>query len=284
MRAKLSSLNSDGISFFLIASQLTTLVVATIATAALGILAAETSSTAWSADTEEEEEGEEVSNLDTYDLMLRTLDAMSLQPADLILAGFIGVAFYKLLSICDLLTTWVLRERSDGAQAGEDTTTSITLTSGDESKEEEEEEVVVVVPSACAKGVNVTGSEPPRCDPSALSSHLRSEDNRGDCPAEKRQSEGAQRPDIFPLIAELRDELDKVKGELLMEERVQGMQQRVKSLVQHDSDLSWWPEEEEGKGGGQRPFKWLRPSRGNLRTLKRRLQELNRKINILKAN
>ncbi len=97
-------------------------------------------------------------------------------------------------------------------------------------------------------------------------------------PPRKYQARLEDDLDLSPFIDSLGHELEMVRNELLLLERTKDMQERVKSLMKDDPDMSWWPEQDQ-----QRPFKWLKQSKSSLRALKKKLQELKWKIECLKS-
>ncbi len=70
-----------------------------------------------------------------------------------------------------------------------------------------------------------------------------------------------ERYDRELIASDAKDEKDNVKSELLLEEKIQASQQRVKRLIEHDTkQLSWWR-----KKDNEPPLKWFTQSTYNLR-------------------
>lgn len=70
-----------------------------------------------------------------------------------------------------------------------------------------------------------------------------------------------ERYDRELIASDAKDEKDNAKSELLLEEKIQASQQRVKRLIEHDTkQLSWWR-----KKDNEPPLKWFTQSTYNLR-------------------
>ncbi len=250
----------------------------------------------WFADVEEFGSGEDFSLKETgvLPLLAKVSDSIPLRFVDLFLAVLVGLVFDKVSGACQLT-----KYRNSRAPLATPSTESAT-----EGIVEEPAEDCIKDLLACAKGVNVV--EPELNNSKEHLAKTPCGENQGDFAKNSRASQGREQEnnnqksplllasgpwpsplprlhdnvgkssDISPLLEELRNELDNVKNELIVEERTQAMQQRVKNLVKQD-DMSWWPEADK-----EQPFKWLKKSRANLRSLKNRLNELNRKIEIIK--